>query len=437
MNLSSRSRIRRLAAGRLISVTGGAAAFTALNFTVWERTQSPAMQALSLLLTFGVAGILGPLAGVLGDRYDRRMVMVWSEAVAAACFLAMAFVVESGTTALLIGFAFAAAIAEQPFFSSSRAAIPNLIEDPADLNWANSLVTIGVHAGIAIGPVLGGVLYEVVGPEWVFGLNAVSFVVSLGLTLTVHGDFQRERTAADRAEHGGLMAGLTFLWHDWALRRMSTAWFVFVLGVSVGMVADAAIADSFGEEAIGYALMITAWGLGSVLGSASGRWIGSGREGTVMAAGAFGISIFALGVGFAPVFWLVLVCLFLFGACDGVTIVAENTIMQNRTPDAVRSRTNAAFEAVLSIGLAVGYIAAGPVIEAVSPQGAYRIAGVGALIAALWLLKLRELDREGPGDGGRVTEASSPSEDTEVEPVVPGSVARFASAEAHEFEQTA
>ena len=55
----------------------------------------------------------------------------------------MAFV-ATGTTALLIGLAFGAAIAEQPFFSSSRAAIPNLIEDPEDLNWANSLVTIGV-----------------------------------------------------------------------------------------------------------------------------------------------------------------------------------------------------------------------------------------------------------------------------------------------------
>src|SRR5262245_32604249 len=164
MRSTSKSRIRRLATGRLISVTGGAAAFTALNFTVWERTHSPGMQALSLLLTFGVAGILGPFAGVLGDRYDRRWVMVWSEAVGAALFLAMAVVVDLGTTGFLIALAFGAAIAEQPFCSSSRAAIPNLIDDPEDLNWANSLVTIGVHSGIAIGPVIGGVLYEAIGP---------------------------------------------------------------------------------------------------------------------------------------------------------------------------------------------------------------------------------------------------------------------------------
>jgi MFS family permease len=397
------------------------------------------MQALSLLLTFGVAGILGPFAGVLGDRYDRRSVMVWSEAVGAVMFAAMAFVATQDMTALLIGLAFGAAIAEQPFLSSSRAAIPNLIDSPDDLNWANSLVTIGVHAGIAIGPVIGGVLYEAIGPSSVFALNAVSFVISLILTLTVHGRFQTGRGTAEHGDHAGTSAGLRFLWRDWALRRMSVAWFIFVLGLSIGMVADAALAESFGEEAIGYALMITAWGSGSVLGSASGRWIPNGREGTAMAAGAFGISVFAMVVGVTPVFWLVLVALLGFGACDGVTIVAENTIMQERTPDAVRSRTNAAFEAVLSVGLAAGYLLAGPVLGMVSPQGAYRIGAVGAFIAALFLLKLRRLDRP-HGDDGRSEPAPAEADhpvgdrsDTN-EPVVPGSIVSFTSAEALEAE---
>lgn len=440
MRSPSRSRIRRLATGRLISVTGGAAAFTALNFLVWERTQSPAMQSLSLLLTFGVAGILGPFAGVLGDRYDRRMVMVWSEALGALLFGAMAVVATGDETALLIGLAFGAAIAEQPFFSSSRAAIPNLIDSPDDMNWANSLVTIGVNAGIAIGPVIGGVLYETVGASAVFGLNAVTFVVSLLLTLTVRGEFQAKRSGEEHDEHAGISAGLRFLWRDWALRRMSVAWFVFVLGLSIGLVADAALADTFGEEAIGYALMITCWGLGSVVGSASGRWIPAGREGTAMAMGAFGISLFAMGVGIAPVFWLVLVSLFFFGACDGITIVAENTIMQARTPDTVRSRTNAAFEAVLSIGAALGFVLAGPVLGVVSPQGAYRIGAVGALVAAVWLLKLRHLDTrdprpsDGAAEGERTGVARVDSERLPAGPAVPGPIVSFTSADALEAE---
>jgi len=54
MSRSPRSNVRRLAVGRLISVTGGAAAYTALMFTVWDKTHSATWQSVALLLTFGV-----------------------------------------------------------------------------------------------------------------------------------------------------------------------------------------------------------------------------------------------------------------------------------------------------------------------------------------------------------------------------------------------
>jgi MFS family permease len=392
-------------------VTGGAAAYTALQFTVWETTHSPGMQALSLLLTFGVAGILGPLGGALGDRFDRRTVMIVSEAVAASFFLAMAFVDSTG---ILIALAFGSAIAELPFFSSSRAAIPNLIEDESQLSWANSLVTIGVHAGIAVGPVLGGLLLAGVGASWVFALNAVSFLVSLVITLTVHGSFQREDAAADEGEHAGMAAGVLFLWRDRVMRRMSAAWLVFLLGMGIGMVADAALAESFGAGPVGFALLITCWGTGSVAGSAAGRWMSRRSEPFWLVAGAFGISVAAFGVGFAPAFALVLVALFLMGTFDGLTIVAENGIMQRRTPDAVRSRTMAAFEAVLSAGLAVAYLLAGPALDLVGVQGVYRIGGATALVAAVTLVPLLRLRHDADGsdlpegsqqDGERFTSA--------------------------------
>ena len=68
---------------------------------------------------------------------------------------------------------------------------------------------------------------------------------------------------------------------------------------------------------------------------------------------------------------------------------------QRRTPDALRSRTMAAFEAVLSLGLAIAYVLAGPVLRAVGPQPVYRIGGVTALVAALTLSPLIRL-RNGP-----------------------------------------
>jgi MFS family permease len=399
MSRSPRSNVRRLALGRLISVTGGAAAFTALNFTVWNRTHSPWMQSLSMLLTFGVAGLLGPFAGALGDRFDRRLVLIWSEAISAVFFGAMAFV---NSPLWLIGLAFCSAIAELPFFSVSRAAIPNLVEREDDIAWANSLVTLGVHSGIAIGPVIGGLLVVLVGPSLVFAVNAVTFVASLFLTLSVRGRFQEERVAGAGGEHHGMAAGIVFLWREPVLRRMTLAWFVFVLGLGMGMVADAPLAESFGWNAMGYGLMIACWGLGSTMGAAAGRWMRARTEPVWMLCGAAGITVASFAVGFAPVFVVVLAALLAYGVCEGLTIVAENGMLQRRTPDAVRSRTMAAFDAVLSFGLAIAYVAAGPVLRVMSPQSVYRLGALGAGVATLILfplLKLRhELETEAEGE---------------------------------------
>jgi MFS family permease len=420
MNRSPKSNVRRLAIGRLISVTGGAAAYTALNYTVWERTHSPFMQALSLLLTFGVAGLVGPLTGALGDRFNRRTVMIWSEAISAVFFAAMVFARDPG---LLIALAFGSAIAELPFFSASRAAIPNLVESDEDLSWANSLVSMGVHAGIAVGPVIGGGLVAILAPgetppvdrlylagAVVFGLNAISFLVSLAITLTVRGRFQEERSTEAQPEHEGLLAGATYLLRERVLRRMAIAWLVFVLGMGMGMVADAPLAESFGTGSWGFGLLIACWGTGSVLGTVFGRWMNARTEPLWMVFGAAGVAVSAFGVGLFGLFPLVLVSLLVMGTSDGISIVAENGIMQRRTPDAVRSRTMAALEAVLSLGLAIAYLAAGPVLRVVEAQTVYVIAGVfalGATFVLLPLVRLKDHDGRTPSLGNAVMEPTT------------------------------
>jgi hypothetical protein len=87
--------------------------------------------------------------------------------------------------------------------------------------------------------------------------------------------------------------------------------------------------------------------------------------------------------------------------------VAENGIMQRRTPDAVRSRTMAALEAVLSLGLAIAYLAAGPILRLVEAQTVYVIAGVFAVGATVVLLPLVRLRTD--ASDGRPTGPGAPA----------------------------
>jgi len=346
-----------------------------LMFTVWHKTHSAAWQSVALLLTFGVVGILSPLTGHFGDRFDRRKGMMISEAVAAAVFFAMAFV---DAPKPLIAVAFVSAMAESAFWSSSAAAIPNLVEREEDIAWANSLLGLGRNAGIMIGPVIGGVLLTALGSPWVFAINGATFVVSVVLTMSVKADYSREHSAEEQEEHQGIMAGLRFIWRDRPLRIMVIAWTVFLLGAGMGMVADAPLAEHFGAGSAGFGLLIACWGLGSVLGSLLGRKLTERTEPLWLVLGAAGIAVSGAGIFIAQTFPVVLGCLLVMGMSDGITIVAEQGIMMRRSPDAVRSRVTAGFEALLSIGIAIAYIFAGPVLRVLGAQGVYGIGGVSA-----------------------------------------------------------
>jgi MFS family permease len=389
---AARSAVRRLATARIVSITGGAAAYTALNFTIFERTGSAAWVAVSLLLTFGVTGFVGPPAGMLGDRFDRRKVLIASDLAGAACFAMMAV---SSEPAWLLPWAFLSAIGEAPFWSASEAAIPN-VAGPELTTWANSLIGASRMAGIAIGPALGGALLVFLSPSAVFGLNAASFVLSAAIILSVRARFSGER--GDEEEFHGLRAGFRFLRHDRVLRTLLLAWVVFISGMGMSMVADAPLAAFFDAGSLGFGLLITAWGGGSALGSLIARIMREGSEGTWLVIAGTVIAATGIGVGVSPWFPLAVAMLFVMGLADGMTIVAETNLRQRRAPDAVRSRVSAAFTGVMHLMLAFAYIVAAFVVPWIGPKATYAVGGVTAGLAVFVLLRMkRYLEQEEAG----------------------------------------
>jgi MFS family permease len=386
----SRAPVRRLAVARVISLSGGGAAFTALNFTIYERTGSAAWLAATLLLTFGVAGFLGPFAGTLGDRFDRRRVMIWSDLAGAVCFGAMALV--DGPRAL-VGAAFLASVAETPFWPASGAAIPNLAGEE-NIGWANSLLSMSRYAGIVIGPALGGTLLSLIGPSSVFALNGASFVVSAVLVATVHGRFSAPRSSdVDERRRTQLTAGIRFLLHEPFLRTLMLAWVVFILGMGMGMVGDVPLAALFHAGSSGYGAIIALWAGGSILGSFVARRMHERAEPRWLVIATFGLAAAGFGIALAPAFWFVLVMNLAFGFGDGVTVVAEQNLLQRRSPDAVRSSVMGAFEGGIHGMLAVSYLAAAFVLPALGVRWLYALGGVSGIGAGVVLLRLLSLAR--------------------------------------------
>jgi len=231
----------------------------------------------------------------------------------------------------------------------------------------------------------------------VFIANAASFVVSVGLVASVRARFSEVRTAQDAEEFRGLRAGYRFLFHDRVLRIIAVAWVVVVLGAGIAQVADRPLSAVFHAGAIGFGLLIALWGLGSVVGSIAARKLTERTEPGWLIGGMAIAGVAAMGTWASPWFPPIVGLMFLMGFGDAMSEVADQGIRQRRTPDAVRGRLIGAMESLVHMAVAVAYVMAAGALALFGPQGAYALAGLSSLAAALLLLPTIRRLRGGPG----------------------------------------
>ena len=393
---SPRAAIYRLSAARAISVTGSQVAMIALTYEVYEQTGSAVWVSAVFLATFATMGVLTPIGGWLGDRFDRRVIMIASDLAAALAFAALAF---ADRPWLLIALALVATVCEMPFMPASQAAIPNLAE-PQDLAWANGLVSQAFSIGITIGPLIGGVLVGAVGAGPAFAINAASFLASAVLVWSVPGRFQARRADGAAREEIPFTEGARFVLRTRILLWVVIAEVAAYLLVGWAMVADAPLAALFGTGSLGFAALISAWGVGMLVGSfLAGRHLGERRiEVPILFVGMVVDGVMIALMGMSPWFSLILALSIVGGAAGGIVNVVRQTFFQRSVADRIRSRVFAVVEVVASGSFIIGLATAGPAIEALGVRAAYVIAGVGFVLGALVLLPVLRARAPEPAD---------------------------------------
>jgi MFS family permease len=400
MIVTNRSAIRRLAGARLATMTGSWAANVAMAYVIYERTHSAVWLSALYLLTFGVMGFVNPFAGALADRVDRRRLMIASELLGGLAWTALVFVHAPW---LMLALAFVAAFAHAPFPAASGAAIPNLAS-PADLAWANSLISLGRSVGTTAGPALGGLLVALVGGPFVFALNAASFLVSGLLIWRARGAYSSAPTEHESATGKGLGAGLRCVLASPILLPILAGSTIMWFAMNLAIPADAPLAQHFGVGSIGFGLLDTAFGAGAILGALLARRLAPRLEPLALLIGAIGVSLGYGIVGLSPLFAVILAGQLIAALVDSVGMVASDNIVQRLTPDAIRGRVFAVF---MTAGCAVSVVAfagAGFLVEALGPQGVYLLgsgaAVCGGLVMLPGLLRLRRtaLVAEGVAD---------------------------------------
>ena len=187
-----RPAVRRLAFSRLISLVGTNAAFIALIYAVYRQTNSTTWVSVAMVATFAGAGISLPFGGALGDRFDRRRVLIVSDVLGAVTFGVLAFV---HAPALMIALIFLAEVVASPTFPAVEAAVPNLAGEEL-LSWANGMIGFGRNMGQMLGPVVRWRARRAGRAGTRVCLNADALRCRPSLAWTARGRFSEERTAA-------------------------------------------------------------------------------------------------------------------------------------------------------------------------------------------------------------------------------------------------
>lgn len=396
--LAHERSVRWFFGAHLQSSVGTGAGYVALLVLAYDRVRSPWMVALVLMADFLPAMLLGPLFGALADRWPRRRCAVLADLARAGAFVGIALVDDPAAT---VAFALLAGAGTGLFLPAVMAGIPGMVA-PSRVAPATSLADAITALGLTAGPAIAALTFLFAGPGLLLMVNAATFAISaLVLSQVDFGDAaRRPRPAAESARPPGLLAetrdGLR------AVRRLggvrvvllaSAAAVLFGAAVNVGELVLAT--DAFGAGPTGYALLVVAYGAGTMLGSLGG--VGGGDEFRLRRRFLLGLAVEAAAIvasGASPGMLLAVVTFALTGWGSGVAIVHERLIIQRAVPDELRGRVFGARDALNAWAFAAAFVAAGAIASALGPRPLFLLAGGAGLV--VWCISSVILRREQP-----------------------------------------
>lgn len=378
----------------VLTLTGSG---TALGFVV-------ALQTLPVLL-------LGPYAGVVADRLDKRRLMMGLQSVMGVLALVLGVLTLTGEVRLWQVYVLAFLLGLNNCFENpARQSFVLEMVGPTDLRNAVSLNSVLVNVARAVGPAIAGVVIATGGTGICFLINAASFVAVVSSLARLDTSRLTPSVPAPRAK-GQLREGFAYV------RRTPGLGIPLLMMALVGCLAYEfqvvlpVMADqTFHGGSQTYGLMTAAMGVGAIVGglyvAARGR---TGVRTLVSTAGLF--SVVMLLAALAPVIWLELVALALVGAVSVGFLSTGNSTLQLTAAPHMRGRVMALWAVAFLGSTPIGGPIAGAVSEAFGARVGLGMGALACLVAAgLGLLVLRRVPRpavDHPSSAPRAEPATS------------------------------
>ncbi len=381
-----RSRNYRLfVMGQCVSLTGTWMQQIAMSWLVYRLTGSPLLLGLVGFSSQIPTLLISPVAGVLADRWDRRLLLLATQTLAMGQAIILATVVLTGIVqiwqilllSLFLGIVNAFDIPTRQSF------LVEMVDHREDLSNAIALNSSMVNGARLIGPSIAGLLVGTAGEGVCFVLNAISYLAVILALAAMKIAPSPGKNRPRRLLHE-LDEGLRYAFNFAPIRSiLLLIALVSLMGMPYSVLVPVFAKDVLHGNAHTFGFLMTAAGSGALAGTfylASRQSVrGLGRV-IVMATIAFALGLFSFALSHSLALSLGALALTGFGA---MTFISScNTVLQTVLDEDKRGRVMSFFT-VAFLGMApFGSLGAGTMAGIIGPQNTLLVGGLGCLVGA-------------------------------------------------------
>jgi MFS family permease len=365
-----------------------------LGAYAYDLTHSATFVGVIIFAQLGPTLVLPIIGGWLADKVDRRRFLIVLSIEQLVASLGVAAVAASAQPShvLLVLMVLLVGAGSAMFGPAYSAILPGLV-GKEDMPGAISLNSAQMNASRVIGPVIGGLLYSLVGPAWIFVGNAATylFVVAALMMVTLPKVHQGALAGASRWHQ--LTAGIRVAREDRVVGRCLVTVFVFSL-LALAFIGQMPVvaAHSLGinlSKSPDYGILYASFGTGALAGAIS--------IGTIFVRTSKALLVRVCLVGYALALcafalerspWPAYVNVAVVGAFYFAFITALNTTLQARLAENVRGRVMALWMMGFGGTVGVGNLLIGPVVEAIGITNVLLFGAAVALVLA-WYADVR------------------------------------------------
>ena len=380
---------RLLWAGNIFETMAVWLQLISLSWLVWELSGSALLSGTAAGLRGLPTLIIGPWAGVIADRMDRRKLVIGLQLVLAAVAVFFAFLVASGTVQVWHAMVYAIVSAVcYAFMQPARQALVVNTVPPEDLENAFALDSMAYNANRLATGVLGGLLITTVGIHWNFFVEGAAYICTALLLIPMKTPYQEVSTARESSVLTNLKDGLTYILRD---NRIILHLMVLNLILNLALMPFMALLPAYTSEVLlkganvgGY--LLSSQGLGGVMGTVLIASVGVAMKKGQVALGTLVVGSAALLI-LAQSNWLMLslAMLVVLGFFQVSFIVINRILVQSMIPDTLRGRVTSLFS--LETGLVpVAITLTGLLMDQIGVALALTIVASVALASALFFL---------------------------------------------------